>query len=131
MWGRVGDDGLDWYEQLVSAVAVHTSFDSLTAESMARLRNECIKRARELSVYDRLTADVLIHVIVDVLRIRTEHADILGQVFVDSKWQRRVLKTHDISHGVFGNSGLRLKDYIGQLLTYVGRPATFSLPSFQ
>jgi hypothetical protein len=124
-------DAVDWYEQLVSTVAVHTSFDSLSSDSLSRLRNEVIKQARAMSVYDQLSADVLIHVIIDVIRTRIEHADILGQVFVNTRWQNKLLKTHDISHGLFGNRGLGFTDYVRYLLTYMGKPAVFQLPHFQ
>jgi len=130
-WDRT-TNRLDWYEDLVSVVAIHTSFDSINSDALARIRNECIKQARALSVYDQLTPDTMLHAVLDVIRIRVEQADILGQVFVDSGWQNKVLKAHDLSRGIFGNHGLSLTDYIRQFLSLTGVPQTFSLPhSFQ
>jgi len=110
---------------------MHTTFDSITSDSLARLRNEIIKQARVHNVYDQLSSDVMIHMIIDIIRIRVEHAKVMGEVFVDSKWQHGLLKAHSISKGLFGNNGLNLADYIRQWLHLTGKPQYFQLPSFQ
>lgn len=110
---------------------MHTEFETLSSESLARLRNEIIKQARVLSVYNHLSADIMVHVVLDVIRIRHEHAKILGGVFSDSTWQRQMLRAHDIGLGRFTNQGVGIMDKARNLLSLTGRAVSFSLPSFQ
>jgi hypothetical protein len=123
-------DDLDWYYALVERVAIHTTFDPLDVSALRIMRNEVIKAARVMDVYDRLTTAIIHNAIRDALTLRSNSAEIIKSQFLSPDSQHESLRLHDQSLGFFTNEPKSIMaSFLGELRMFFGQATSFRMPA--
>lgn len=107
---------------------MQTTFDRLTIDNLSRIRNEVIKQARANNSYDNLTADLMVHAVLDVLRLRGVHADVLARVISHSEFSSSLTKLDTIARGQFDNKPTSFRQMIDNIKSRLGLPSSYTLP---